>query len=92
MEKFEKEMFEAVNNDQRQKAIRRKYSDQRRRNNVKILRAAAIAGAMSMFFGLIGICGGMVGWIAYPVFSISGILSAFMTGRWFENGKCLGWR
>lgn len=92
MEKFEKEMFEAVNNETRQKAIRRKYSNERRNSNVKILRAAAIAGAVSACFGLMGAFGGATWWISYPVYSISGILCAFLTGRWFENGKCMGWK
>lgn len=86
------DIFEMVNNHDRQEAIRWKYSEKRKRDNLKILNWSIIAGTISLFFGLVGVLGGMAGWIAYSVFSVSGVLSAFLAGRWFENGKCLGWK
>lgn len=90
-EKFNNDIFEMVNNHERQEVIRRKYSEKRKRNNLRILKIAMVSGVAAMFFGVLGLTGLMNIYISSPIFSVCGILSAFFTGRWFENGKCLGW-
>jgi hypothetical protein len=90
-EKFNNDIFEIVNNHERQDAIRKKYSEKRKRKNLKILNMAIISGVISLFFGIIGLTGAMNIYISSPIFSLCGLLAAFLTGRWFENGKCLGW-
>jgi hypothetical protein len=91
-EKFNHDIFEMVNNHERQEAIRKKYSEKRKRNNLRILNYAISVGFVAMFFGILGLTGAMNIYMASPIFSFGGLLSAFLTGRWFENGKCLGWR
>jgi hypothetical protein len=87
---FNNDVFEMVNNPERQRKIQQKYMKLVRKKNDRILWMAIIAGSVSMFFGLMGVFGGMVGWIAYPVFSACGVLASFMTGRWYENAKHWG--
>ena len=87
---FNTDIFEMVNNPERQRKIQQKYMKLVRKKNDRILWMAIIAGAVSVFFGLMGIFGGMVGWVAYPIFSGCGVLSAFYAGRWFENSKNWG--
>lgn len=85
------DIFEMVNNHERQEAIRRKHSDRRKRNNLKICNWAIISGVISLFFGLLGITGAMIIWVAAPICFGAGMLASFLAGRWLENGKCLGW-
>lgn len=91
-EKYNGDVFEMVNNYDRQEAIRKKYSEKRKRNNLKILNWSIASGVVSIFFGLMAITGCMIVWVAFPICTFCGILSAFLGGRWFENGKCLGWK
>jgi hypothetical protein len=90
--KHNTDIFEMVNNHERQKAIRKKYSKIRKKENIRILHFSVICGIASLFFGLMGITGLMNIWIASPIFSALSILTAFLAGRWFENGRCLGWK
>ena len=91
-EKFNNDIFEMVNNHERQEAIRKKYSEKRKRNNLKIINGSIASCFVALFFGIMGITGAMNIYIATPIFSFCGMLAAFLTGRWFENGKCLGWK
>lgn len=88
---MERDIFEMVNNHERQEEIRRKYSEKRKRNNLKIVNWAVAFGFVSLFFGLMAVTGCMIVWAAFPLCTFFGMLSAFTAGRWFENGKCLGW-
>jgi hypothetical protein len=88
---FERGNFEMVNNHDRQEAIRRKYSEKRKRDNLKILNWSVASGLVSLFFGLMAGTNCMTIWVAFPICTFFGMLSAFTAGRWFENGKCLGW-
>ncbi len=90
--KHNTDIFEMVNNHERQEEIRRKYSEKRKCSNMKILHWAIASGIVALFFGLMGITGAMIIWISAPIFSFFGMLSTFLAGRWFENGKCLGWK
>lgn len=87
---FNNDVFEMVNNPERQRKIWQKYMKLVRKQNARILLMASIAGCVSMLFGLMGVLGCLVGWIAYPVFSVGGVLTSFMTGRWYENAKHWG--
>lgn len=85
------DIFEMVNNHERQEAIRRKYSERRRRSNLRILNTAIASAVVSLLCGIMGATGAMNIYISSPIFSLCGLLAAFLTGRWFENGKCWGW-
>jgi hypothetical protein len=91
MEQNNNEIFEMVNNHERQKNIQRKYSEKRKRNNLRILNMSIISALISLFFGIMGLTGAMNIYIAAPILAFFGMLAAFLVGRWFENGKCLGW-
>jgi hypothetical protein len=86
------DIFETVNNHERQAKINRKYSERIKRSNLRILNTAIASAVVSLLCGIMGVTGAMHILIAYPVFSFCGILAAFLFGRWFENGKCLGWK
>jgi fatty acid desaturase len=88
---MERDIFEMVNNHERQEAIRRRYSEKRKRNNLKIVNWAVAFGFVSLFFSLMAVTGCMIVWVAFPLCTFFGMLSAFTAGRWFENGKCWGW-
>lgn len=90
-EKYNSDIFEMVNNHDRQEAIRRKHREKRKRKNLRILNRAVTSGVIALFFGIMGLTGAMNIYIASAIFSFFGILTSFLAGRWFENGKCLGW-
>lgn len=91
-EKYNSDIFQMVNNPERQQVIRRKYARKRKQSNLKILNWSIASGIVSLFFGLMAITGCMIVWVAFPICTFSGMLSSFVAGLWFENGKCLGWR
>jgi fatty acid desaturase len=81
-----------VNDPERQEAINAFHEKRAARRQRKMLADACVYLAFALAFGALGVLGWMFNWIAYPVCAVCGLYSAFLTGRWFENGKCLGWR
>lgn len=65
-----------------------------RKRNARIQRRLVLdgfyLGVISLIFGICGIFGWIVNWIAIPVFAVTSILSAVTFGRFFENAKCWG--
>lgn len=81
-----------VNDPERQSAIKMRNIKRRMWKQKKMLVNAVLFSGVGLIFGLFG----CFGWLA-PVISIiicgfSGFYAAFLFGRWFENGKCWGWR
>ena len=81
-----------VNDPERQEVINAFHEKRCAKRQRKMLIDAVVYASIALAFGLMGCVGWMTPWIAFPVFSICGIYSAFCFGRWFENGKCLGWK
>ena len=80
-----------VNDPERQVAINAFYENRQEKRQRKMLIDACVYAAIALAFGMLGCVGWMTQWIAFPVFAICGLYSAFRFGRWFENGKCWGW-
>ena len=81
-----------VNDQQRQEVINAFHEKRYAKRQRKMLMDACMYAAIALAFGLLGIVGWMFNWIAYPVCAACALYSAFRFGRWFENGKCWGWR
>lgn len=58
----------------------------------KLIVNAITFATVGLVFALFGICNWLVGWIAFPLFFGFVVYATFCFGRFFENGKCLGWR
>lgn len=81
-----------VNDPKRQwdiNAFREKRQAKRQR---KRLIDACVYAAIALAVGLLGCVGWMNPYIAFLVCGIGGLYAAFLFGRWFENGKCWGWK
>ena len=81
-----------VNDPERQEAINAFHEKRQARRQRKMLIDACVYAAITLAFGLLGCFGWMTHYIALPVCGIGGLCSAFQFGRWFENGKCWGWK
>lgn len=81
-----------VNEPKRQAVIvDRYYKRMTKRQRKRLIDTVAYA-AIALSFGLMGCVGWMNPYIAFLVCGIGGLYSAFRFGRWFENGKCWGWK
>lgn len=81
-----------VNDPERQEAINAFHEKRQAKRQRKMLVDACVYAAIAIAFGLLGCVGWMTPYIALPVFAACGLYSAFRFGRWFENGKCWGWK
>lgn len=63
---------------------------EKRRKN--ILYKSIASATIGLIFALFGICKWMTAWLAFPLFFGFVMISAFLFGRFFENGKCWGWK
>ena len=81
-----------VNDPERQEAINAFHEKRQEKRQRKMLIVACVYASFALVFGLLGIVGWMFNWIAYPVCAACALYSAFRFGRWFENGKCRGWK
>ncbi len=81
-----------VNDPERQEAINAFHEKRYARRQRKMLIDACVYLTFAVAFGLLGIVGWMFNWLAFPVCAACGLYSAFRFGRWFENGKCWGWK
>lgn len=80
-----------VNNPERQEAINAFHEKRQARKQRKMLNTGILYAAFTIAFYVLGMVGWMFGWVAYPLCAICCFWSALNFGRWFENGKCLGW-
>ena len=81
-----------VNDPERVDAINEFHRKRHAKRQRKMLADACVYAVFALSFGLLGCIGWMAPCIAFPVCAVCGLYSAFRFGRWFENGKCLGWK
>lgn len=81
-----------VNDPERVEAINEFHRKRHAKRQRKMLIDACVYLTFSLAFGALGFVGWMFNWLAYTVCAACGIYSAFRFGRWFENGKCWGWK
>lgn len=89
---YKEDVERIVNAPERQEVINAFHHKRQAKRQRKMLIDACVYAAIALAFGSIGCVGWMFGWLAYPVCAACGICSAFRFGRWFENGKCWGWK
>lgn len=81
-----------VNDPERKSAIKKRNEKRRIWKYKKMLvKAVALAG-IGLIFGLFGCFGWISPFISIIICAFSGFYAAFLFGRWFENGKCNGWK
>lgn len=81
-----------VNDPERLAAINAFHKNRQAKRQHKMLIDAVVYATIALAFGLLGCVGWMTPYIALPVCGLTGLYSAFRFGRWFENGKCNGWK
>ena len=81
-----------VNDPERQEAINAFHEKRMAKRQRKMIIDACVYAAIAFAFGSLSCVGWMISYIALPVCGICGLYSTFRFGRWFENGKCWGWR
>ena len=81
-----------VNGSERKDFVVEFHTKRQKDRQRKMIADAAVYAVFSIAFGVLGLLGWMTLWISFPLFWLCGLFSAFRFGRWFENGKCWGWR
>ena len=58
----------------------------------KMITDAIVYALFAIAFGALAAKDWMAGWVAIPICACCALFATFRLGRWFENGKCWGWR
>ena len=80
-----------VNDPERLEAINAFHNKRKAKRQRKMFTDGLILAFIAVVIGLLGIYGLLAVWVSFPAFSVCGLCSAFMFGRFFENGKTCGW-
>ena len=81
-----------VNDPERQQAINDFHEKRQAKRQEKLLVNFWVSAAIAIAFGLFCCVGWMKPWVALLFCVTGGLYSAFCLGRYFENGKCWGWK
>ena len=81
-----------VNDPERLAAINAFHRNRKVKRQRKMLFDAVLFAAIALMFGVLGIYNLIVPWISFWVAVAVGMYAAFLFGRFFENGKCYGWK
>jgi hypothetical protein len=80
-----------VNESERRLYIEEFHRNRKAKRQKKMIMDAISCAGVSLAFGVLGCIGWLALWIAMPTCSAVGLYSAFLFGRFFENGKICGW-
>jgi hypothetical protein len=80
-----------VNDPERVEAINEFHRKRHAKRQRKMLVDALVYLTFSLAFILLGVFNFLNDWVAAAVYIVCGAYSMFCFGRFFENGKCLGW-
>ena len=89
---YNDDVEQIVNKAERQEAINAFHEKRMAKRQRKMIIDACVYAAIAFAFGSLSCVGWLISYIALPVCGICGLYSTFRFGRWFENGKCWGWR
>lgn len=78
--------------NQKHEIIERRYDARIAHRQNKMLQTAVFYFVISIAFLAVGILNWMVKWIAFPICILCALYSAFSAGRFYENGKCWGFK
>ena len=81
-----------VNDPGRQEAINAFHEKRIARRQRKMLMDGIIFAVLCLPLGVLYWTGLVSVWVTAPLQVACSLYSAFRFGRWFENGKCWGWR
>lgn len=90
--KYAEDIEAMVRNPERKAEINAWHEAQERKKQSEIVKRGILQATLCILFGLMGVMQLAVIWIAAPVCIMFGLASAFTFGRWYENGKLLGWK
>lgn len=88
----EKTVENMVNEHAHQEAIRKEQEKREARRQKKKLDIAVSYALASVGFMIMDFFAWMVWWLAVPLGLVCAFAGMFHFGRWYENGKWLGWR
>lgn len=89
---YNDDVEQIVNNPERQAAISDLHQKTRVQKKRKMFFDAVLYSMLGCAIGQIGAEGLLVNWIAIPASLVYSLYASFCFGRWFENGKCRGWK
>jgi hypothetical protein len=92
MKKYNDDVEALVGNPERKAAIDAKYDSVERKKQSEMVKKGIFNATGCALFGVMGVMGWAVPWIAIPFCVAFGLAAAFTFGRWYENGKILGWK
>lgn len=81
-----------VNERKRREAINKFHEKRKAKRQHKMLVDTCVYASITLAFGLMGCVGWMTPFISLLICVVGGMYSFFRFGRWFENGKCWGWK
>lgn len=81
-----------VNDPERQRKIKENQRERKVKKQVSMLTDAVMLFVICICFTALGWMGLISNIVAYVLRVVTGLSSAFLFGRWFENGKCNGWQ
>jgi hypothetical protein len=92
MKKYNDDVEALAGNPERKAAIDAKYDLADRKKQGEMVKKCIFNATGCALFGVMGAMGWTVPWIAVPFCVAFGLVAAFTFGRWYENGKILGWK
>ena len=81
-----------VNEPTRQEGINEFYKRRWARMRRRMLTNSFVLAMLATMFAFFGITGWLIPVISFVAAVVCGVFCAFCFGRWFENGKCTGWK
>ena len=81
-----------VNNQERQENIKKFHNKQKIKKRRKMIVNSCACMVFAVIFALFSFFKLMVSQIGLPISLMCILCESFFIGRWYENGKCLGWK
>ena len=81
-----------VNEPGRQAAINAFHENRQAKRQREMLMDGVLFAFICLPLGILCWNGLMSVWVTAPLQIVCSLYSAFHFGRWFENGKCWGWK
>lgn len=81
-----------VNNKERQENIKKFHNKQKIKKRRKMIVNSCACMCFAVIFALFSFFELMVYQIGIPISFMCILCESFFVGRWYENGKCLGWK
>ena len=90
--KYAEDIEAMVRNPERKAEINAWHEAQERKKQSEMVKRGIMQATLCVLLGLIGVMEWAVVWLSAPSCIAFGLAAAFTFGRWYENGKQLGWK